>query len=139
MTSNTKEIKHIIHEFLSKIRPIDISYLGVGILPREQLTQNYMDNVSFVETCLRIKSGQVLRTGDVFIYKKHDGYKLPDFIGVVLFDHQTGSFGYVRRSLIEPETGSLFRIIPFNEHHELQSDLLNHIEVICSIYDEIIQ
>ena len=65
---------------------------------------------------------------DIFQYRKHDGYLLPDFTGEVLF--MMGCFGYVATS---ENMGEAFR--SFSEIDELKKDFLDHIEVIGNIHD----
>ena len=67
--------------------------------------------------------------GDIFQYRKHDGYLLPDFTGEVLF--MMGCFGYVATS---ENMGEAFR--SFSEIDELEKDFLDHIEVIGNIHDK---
>ena len=68
---------------------------------------------------------------DIFQYRKHDGYLLPDFTGEVLF--MMGCFGYVATS---ENMGEAF--ISFSEIDELKKDFLDHIEVIGNIHDDLI-
>lgn len=67
--------------------------------------------------------------GDIFQYRKHDGYLLPDFTGEILF--MMGCFGYVATS---ENMGEAFR--SFSEIDELEKDFLNHIEIIDNIHDK---
>ena len=67
--------------------------------------------------------------GDIFQYRKHDGYLLPDFMGEILF--MIGFFGYVATS---ENMGEAFR--SFSEIDELKKDFLDHIKVIGNIHDK---
>ena len=75
------------------------------------------------------KQGVKIFEGDIFQYRKHDGYLLPDFTGEVLF--RMGCFGYVATS---ENMGEAFR--SFSEIDELEKDFLDHIEVIGNIHDK---
>ena len=78
---------------------------------------------------LKDKNGTSIFEGDIFQYRKHDGYLLPDFTGEVLF--MMGCFGYVATS---ENMGEAFR--PFFEIDELKKDFLNHLEVIGNVHDK---
>ena len=80
-------------------------------------------------TGLKDKNGVKVFEGDIFQYRKHDGYLLPDFTGEGLF--MMGCFGYVATS---ENMGEAFR--PFYEIDELKKDFLDHIEVIGNIHDK---
>ena len=67
--------------------------------------------------------------GDIFQYRKHDGYLFDDFVGVVKF--KDGCFGFT--SLFDTSTGYF---VPFSKFDELQEDFLNHIEIIGNIHDK---
>ena len=75
------------------------------------------------------KNKTKLYDGDKFQYRKHDGYFLDDFVGVVKY--KNGSFGFT--VIGETSTGYF---APFSKVDELQEDFLNHIEIICSIHDK---
>lgn len=80
-------------------------------------------------TTLNDKNGKRLYKGDTFQYRKHDGYFLDDFVGVVKC--KNGSFGFT--VIGETSTGYF---APFSKVDELQEDFLNHIEIICNIHDK---
>ena len=80
-------------------------------------------------TGLLDKQGSKIFEGDIFQYRKHDGYLLPDFTSEVLF--MMGCFGYVVTSKNMVEV-----FISFSEIDELQEDFLNHIEIIGNIHDK---
>ncbi|MDD4439652.1 MAG: YopX family protein, partial [Tissierellia bacterium] len=80
-------------------------------------------------TGLTDKNGKRLYKGDIFQYRKHDGYFLDDFVGVVKY--KNGSFGFT--VIGETSTGYF---APFPKFDELQEDFLNHIEIICNIHDK---
>ena len=82
-------------------------------------------------TGLLDKQGVKIFEDDIFQYRKHDGYLLPDFTGEVLF--RMGCFGYVATS---ENMGEAFR--SFSEIDELKKDFLNHIEVIGNVHDDLI-
>ena len=80
-------------------------------------------------TGLLDKHGVKIFEGDIFQYRKHDGYLLDDFVGVVKF--RDGCFGY------EIVTGYNFKpFTPLSEFDELQEDFLNHTDVIGNIHDK---
>lgn len=79
-------------------------------------------------TGLYDKHGVKIFESDIFQYRKHDGYLLPDFTGEILF--MMGCFGYVATS---ENMGEAFR--SFSEIDELKKDFLDHIEVIGNIHD----
>ncbi len=80
-------------------------------------------------TGLTDKNGARLYKGDIFQYRKHDGYFLDDFVGVVKC--RNGSFGFT--VIGETSTGYF---APFSKVDELQEDFLNHIEIIGNIHDK---
>ena len=80
-------------------------------------------------TGLKDKNGVKIFEGDIFQYRKHDGYFLDDFAWVVKY--KNGSFGFT--AIGETSTGYL---IPFSKFDELQEDFLNHIEIIGNIHDK---
>ena len=80
-------------------------------------------------TTLNDKNGGRLYKGDIFQYRKHDGYFLDDFAGVVKC--KNGSFGFT--VIGEASTGYF---APFSKVDELQEDFLNHIEIIGNIHDK---
>ena len=80
-------------------------------------------------TTLTDKNDGRLYKGDIFKYRKHDGYFLDDFVGVVKY--KNGSFGFT--VIGETSTGYF---VPFSKFDELQEDFLNHIEIIGSIHDK---
>ena len=67
--------------------------------------------------------------GVIFQYRKHDGYFLDDFVGVVKF--KDGCFGFT--VIGEASTGYF---VPFSKFDELQEDFLDHIEIIGNIHDK---
>jgi len=75
------------------------------------------------------KNKTKLCDGDKFQYRKHDGYFLDDFVGVVKF--KDGSFGFT--VIGEASTGYF---APFSKIDELQEDFLDHIEIIGNIHDK---
>lgn len=77
-------------------------------------------------TGLKDKNGVKIYDGDKFQYRKHKGYLLDDFIGVVKF--KDGCFGY------ESNRDRLFT--PFSEFDELKEDFLDHIEVVGNVHDK---
>ena len=80
-------------------------------------------------TTLNDKNGKRLYKGDKFQYRKHDGYFLDDFMGVVKF--KDGSFGFT--VIGEASTGYF---VPFSKVDELKEDFLDHIEIIGNIHDK---
>ena len=66
---------------------------------------------------------------DIFKYRKHDGYFLDDFVGVVKY--KDGSFGFT--VIGETSTGYF---VPFSKFDELHEDFLDHIEIIGNIHDK---
>ena len=77
-------------------------------------------------TTLKDKNGVEIYRDDKFQYRKHKGYLLDDFIGVVKF--KDGCFGY------ESNRDRLFT--PFSEFDELKEDFLDHIEVVGNVHDK---
>lgn len=75
------------------------------------------------------KNKTKLYDGDKFQYRKHDGYFLDDFVGVVKY--KNGSFGFT--VIGEASTGYF---VPFSKFDELHEDFLNHIEIIGNIHDK---
>ena len=75
------------------------------------------------------KNKTKLYDGDKFQYRKHDGYFLDDFVGVVKY--KNGSFGFT--VIGETSTGYF---APFSKVDELQEDFLDHIEIIGNIHDK---
>ena len=80
-------------------------------------------------TILFDKNRTKLYDGDKFQYRKHDGYFLGDFVGVVKF--KDGCFGFT--VIGEASTGYF---VPFSKFDELQEDFLDHIEIIGNIHDK---
>ena len=80
-------------------------------------------------TILFDKNKTKLYDGDKFQYRKHDGYFLDDFVGVVKF--KNGSFGFT--VIGEASTGYF---VPFSKFDELYEDFLDHIEIIGNIHDK---
>ena len=80
-------------------------------------------------TMLFDKDKTKLYDGDKFQYRKHDGYFLDDFVGVVKY--KNGSFGFT--VIGEASTGYF---VPFSKFDELHEDFLDHIKVIGNIYDK---
>ena len=77
-------------------------------------------------TTLKDKNEVEIYRDDKFQYRKHKGYLLDDFIGVVKF--KDGCFGY------ESNRDRLFT--PFSEFDELKEDFLDHIEVVGNVHDK---
>lgn len=75
------------------------------------------------------KNKTKLYDGDKFQYRKHDGYFLDDFVGVVKY--KNGSFGFT--VIGEASTGYF---VPFSKFDELHEDFLDHIEIIGNIHDK---
>ena len=66
--------------------------------------------------------------GDIFNYTKHKGYLCDDFQGEIKFED--GCFGFV------VITGQVYRTFTaFSEIDELQSDFLNHIDIVGHTFD----
>jgi uncharacterized phage protein (TIGR01671 family) len=87
----------------------------------------YPDDIPVMQyTGLRDMIGVKIYEGDKFQYRKHKGYLLDDFIGVVKF--KDGCFGY------ECNRNRLFT--PFSEFDELKEDFLDHIEVVGNVHDK---
>ena len=93
-----------------------------------QLNEVYPETVCQY-TGMKDKNGVRIFEGDIFQYRKHDGYMLPDFTGEILF--MMGCFGYVATS---ENMGEAFR--SFSEIDELKKDFLDHIEIIGNIHDK---
>ena len=77
-------------------------------------------------TGLKDKNGKEIYEGDVFQYTVHEGYMLPNFKAVVEYKEKIGAFIY------KMENNGWKA---FNEHDELQEDVLNYVEVIGNIYE----
>ena len=74
------------------------------------------------------KTGKKIFEGDIFNYTKHKGYLYDDFQGEIKFED--GCFGFV------VITGQVYRTFtPFSEIDELQSDFLNHIDIVGHTFD----
>ena len=82
-------------------------------------------------TTLNDKNGKRLYKGDIFVYQKHDGYLIDNFIGAVNF--KDGCYGY---SVYFKYAKDAKTFTPFSKFDELQEDFLNHIEVIGNINDK---
>lgn len=82
-------------------------------------------------TGLTDKNGKRLYKGDIFIYQKHDGYLIDNFIGTVEFEY--GCYGY---SVYFKYVKNAKTFTPFSKFDELQEDFLNHIEIICNTHDK---
>lgn len=74
-------------------------------------------------TGIHDRHGIELYEGSVFKYTQHDGYMLLSFTGVVVWMKDYACFGY--QYIDYP-----MRIEPFSNHHDIQQDFLDHIEVI---------
>lgn len=84
-------------------------------------------------TTLNDKNGKRLYKGDTFLYQKHDGYLVDNFIGTVEFEY--GCYGY---SVYFKYAKDAKTFTPFSKFDELQEDFLNHIEIIGNIHDDLI-
>ena len=82
-------------------------------------------------TTLNDKNGGRLYKGDIFVYQKHDGYLIDNFIGAVEF--KDGCYGY---SVHFKYGKNAKTFTPFSKFDELHEDFLNHIEIICNIHDK---
>lgn len=82
-------------------------------------------------TTLTDKNGARLYKGDIFVYQKHDGYLLDNFMGAVEFED--GCYGY---SVYFKYVKNAKTFTPFSKFDELQEDFLNHIEIIGNIHDK---
>lgn len=79
---------------------------------------------------LKDKNGVEIYEGDKFQYRKHKGYFLDDFIGIIKIED--GCFGY------EAIDGQVYRLfISLGEFDELQEDFLNYVEVIDNIHNNL--
>lgn len=74
-------------------------------------------------TGLLDRNGKEVYEGDVVQYKKHDGYLLDDFTGVVTWD--------LTQLIVSNESSTLY----LADVDELQHDVLNHLEVVGNIYE----
>ena len=112
-----------------------IQYGGTKIIhPKFEFSSELVTSKVLPETICQFitltdKNGTKLYDGDKFQYRKHDGYFLDDFVGVVKF--KDGCFGFT--VIGEASTGYF---VPFSKFDELQEDFLDHIEIIGNIHDK---
>lgn len=81
-------------------------------------------------TGLLDKNGKEIYEGDIFRFTKHPGYLLETFISKIIFIDEWACFGYVVGNDL---LGT--RDVPFSEHDDLQTDILDHLEIIGNIYE----
>ena len=94
--------KYIIPDY-SQFRDIhdaDLEDSFAEIIPRNGMSMDYLNDKNGWEA-----------VGDIFQYRKHDGYFLDDFVGVVKF--KNGSFGFT--VIGEASTGYF---VPFSKFDE---------------------
>ena len=88
----------------------------------------FMGNGTVMQyTGLKDKHSEKIFDGDILYYKQHINYLMNTCVMLVCWDENIAGFGYKQRDNRE-------YINPFSEHHELQTDLLDHAEVIGNIY-----
>ena len=74
--------------------------------------------------------GKMFFEDDIFQYKEHPKYKLPNFKAKVVWIAEYACFGYQRLL-----NGDWCPQVPFAEHDELETDLLSHCQIIGNTYE----
>jgi uncharacterized phage protein (TIGR01671 family) len=107
----------------------------------EDYKQNWLINTPAFEVLpdsvygfsgLKCKNNAEIYEGDILKYTKHAGYLMDDCLMTVCYDADAACFGYKSSISMFPDL-----VYPFCKHDELSKDVLDHCEIVGSIYENV--
>lgn len=100
------------------------------------LVEKDLKKIEFVKpTGLKVKDGSLLYDGSIFYYQQHPKYLLGSFYAIVVWVGELGCYGYEHINFNLKNISTHTFPSPFAEHDELQTDILNHCQIIGSIQE----
>jgi len=121
---------YLQHEETGNITSLVFDYAGLftgnAKIEIEKLGHRWFVIANSRCTGLNTSFGQkMIYENDIFQYKEHKGYKLPNFKAKVVWIDDYACFGYQRLL-----NGDWCPKVPFAEHDELDSDFISHCQII---------